>query len=204
MNKIALGLAFATLPLTLAAPAQAQRNSAILIVDTERVLTECTACVAAGTAINTQVQQGQQLAQQLSTPLQTEGQAIQTAVNALNGKAADAALQKRITDFRAREEQAQQQLAQRQNVIRSTQAHVNQQLGTRLITVIEQIRNTRGAQVVLSKNSTLANVGSVEVTTEVLAEFNRQVPAVSVTPLPQSQTPAAQPATPRPATPTGR
>jgi Skp family chaperone for outer membrane proteins len=192
MKKFAFGAAIAALTVALPGTAQAQRNNApaILVVDTERVFSECTACRAANTTLGQQVQQAQQLAQQLAAPLQTEGQQIETAVRALNGRQPDAALQTRITTFQNRQNQANQQLGQREQTIRSTQAHVNQQIGTRVGPIVEQIRNTRGAIVVLPRSSTLANLDSIDVTNEVLTQLNQQLPSVSVTPLPQQQQPA--------------
>ena len=207
MNKLALGAALAALSIALPGTAQAQRNNnaapSILIVDTDRVFSECTACRAAATQLQQQVQQANQFAQQLSAPLQTEGQQIENAVRALNGRQPDAALQTRVTNFRNRENQAQQQLAQREQTIRSTQAHVNQQIGNRLGPVIEAIRNTRRAAVVLSKNATLANDNAIDVTNEVLQQLNQQLPSVSVTPLPQQQQ-QQQPTQPPAQQPQGR
>ena len=200
MNRFAFGAALAALSLAMPGTALAQRNNAaqtILVVDTERVVSECTACRAASAQVQQQVQQAQQLAQQLSTPLQSEGQQIEAAVRALNGRQPDAALQTRITNFQNRQNQANQQLGQREQTIRSTQAHVNQQIGERLVAVAEQIRAARNATVVMSKNSLLANSNNIDVTAEVLAQLNSQLPSVSITPLPQAQQPA-QPQQPRP------
>jgi outer membrane protein len=189
MKKLALGAAAA---LALSVPAIAPAQSNILVVDTDRVLSECTACVAANSQLQTMVQQAQQLQQQLQAPLQTQGQALQNEVRALNGREPDAALQQRIQAYSTQEQSANQQLAQREQQIRSTQAHVSQQLGTRLIPIVEQIRTTRRASLVLPRSSALAADNSLDITTEVLAELNRQVPSVSVTPLPQpAQAPAA-------------
>ena len=202
MNKFVFGAAIAALTVALPGAAQAQRNNqpAVLIVDTDRIFAECNACTAASTQLNQQMQSAQQLAQQLAAPLQTEGQQLDAAVKALNGRQPDAALQARITNFQTRQNQASQQLQQREQQIRSTQAHVNQQIGTRLGPIIEQIRNTRRAAVVLAKGQTLANDNSLEVTNEVLTELNRVLPSVSVTPLPQP----AQPAQPNTQQPQGR
>ena len=200
MNKLAFGSALAALSLVMPGAALAQRNNAaqsILVVDTERVVTECTACRAASAQVQQQIQQAQQLAQQLSTPLQSEGQQIETAVRGLNGRQPDAALQTRITNFQNRQNQANQQLGQREQAIRSTQAHVNQQIGERLVAVAEQVRAARNATAVMAKNSLLANSNNIDVTAEVLAQLNTQLPSVSVTPLPQAQQPA-QPQQPRP------
>jgi Skp family chaperone for outer membrane proteins len=195
MNKFAFGAAFAALALGIPAAAPAQKANkdaapSILIVDAERIFDECTACRAAAAQITTQIQQAQQLASTLRQPLQTEGQAIETALRALNGRQPDAALQTRIQTFQGRENSANQQLSQREQSIRSTQAHVNQQIGARLGPIVEQIRATRRAAIVLAKQSTMANDPALEITTEVLAQLNQQLPSVAVTPLPQQQAPA--------------
>jgi len=110
-------------------------------------------------------------------------------VDALNGKAPDAALQARIKAFQTKEQSAQQELATGQRSLESTAANVQQQIGTRLIAIVEQVRASRGAAIVLSKNSTMANDNAIDVTADVLTSLNQQLPAVSVTPLPQQQTP---------------
>ena len=189
MKNLLIGAAVA---LSLAAPAAAvaQRGGSapvVLIVDTDRVFNECTACRAASTQLQQQAQQYNQRAQQLQQPLQTEGQAIETALRALNGRQPDAALQQRITAFRQREASAEQELGTRQQTIRSMQAHVQQQIGVRLIPIVEQIRAARGATIVVSRNSTLAHNNANEITNEVLTALNQQLPSVSVTPLPQQQ-----------------
>ena len=204
MKKIVLGAAAAaTLSLGMSGAALAQRNNAasgatILVVDTERVMSECTACRAAQTTLQGQVQQAQQFAQGLAQPLQTEGQAIEAAVRALAGKQPDAALQARATAFQTRQNQANQQINQREQTIRSTQANVQQQLGARLIPIIESIRSTRRAAIAISKNSTLANDAAIDVTAEVLTQLNQQLPSVTVAPLPQQAPPAGtQPTQPQ-------
>jgi Skp family chaperone for outer membrane proteins len=194
MKKFAISAAVAAIVISMSSAAPAQRgNSDILVVDTERLLSECNACRAASTQLQQQMQQYQQFGQSLQTPLQTEGTQLQTAIQALNGRQPDAALQARIQAFSAREQTANQQLAQRQQTIRSTQAHVTQQLGNRLTPILEQIRNTRRASVVLAKQGTLASDNALDVTNEALAELNRQLPSVSVTPLPQGQAAPQQP-----------
>jgi outer membrane protein len=203
MNRFFFGAALAALSLSIPAAADAQRNRnnnvavaapVILIVDTEKVLTDCNACRAATSQLETQGQQLQQRAQQLRAPLQSEGQGIQTALNALNGRQPDAALQARITAYQNKENAANQELQGRQNTLRSIQVHVSQQLGDALGPIIERMRNERGALVVLGKNATLAAATNIEITNEVLAALNTAAPSVQVTPMPQQpQQPAAQP-----------
>lgn len=189
MIKFAFGSALAALALTIPAAASAQRLSpaVIAVVDTERVFRECTACRAAQTTLQTQLQQAQQRGQQLTQPLQTEGQAIQTAVRALNGRQPDAALQARIQALQARQTTANQELGGREQTLRSTQAHVNQQISTRLTPIINQVMTARGAALVVTRDATLAVSPAIDVTNDVLAQLNQQLPSVSVTPLPQQQ-----------------
>lgn len=202
MNRFALGAALAALSLAVPGAADAQRNRnndnavpAILVVDTEKLLEECNACRAAATQLEQQAQQFQQMAQQLGAPLQQERQAIQTALNALNGRAPDAAMTARMNAFQTRENNANQTLQARQQVLRSTQAHISQQLENAVTPIVEQVRNQHNALVVVSKNATLARSGAIDVTAEVMTALNAALPSLSVTPLPQQpqQQPAAQP-----------
>ncbi len=186
MKKLALSLAFAASALTLSGTAEAQRAS-ILVVDTDRILNECTACKAAATQMQSQVQQGRQRAQQLETSLKPEAEALEKAVRALGGKQPDAALQARITAFRQKQQQGATELTNRENSLQSIQAHVQQQIGRRIVQIVEQSRARRQASVVLSKGSTLASEAAIDITGEILTALNQQLPAVSVTPLPQQQ-----------------
>jgi Skp family chaperone for outer membrane proteins len=189
MNKHAFGAALAALAfgLSTAAPAQRLSPAIVAVVDIARVSTECTACRAAATQLQTQVQQLQTRAQQLQQPLQTEGQALQTAVRALNGKTPDAALQARITAFQTRENTASQELGSAQQRLQSTQANVNRQISERLRPILNTVLQSRGATVIIDKGETLASSASIDVTNDVLAALNQQLPSVSVTPLPQQQ-----------------
>jgi outer membrane protein len=189
MTKLVLGTALAALALALpaAAPAQRLQPAVVAVVDTGRIFEECTACRAAQATLQTQLQQVQQRAEQLRTPLQTEGQSLQTAINALNGKQPDAALQQRIQSLQTRQNQANQELAGREQSLRSTQAHVAQQINQRLQPIINQVMQTRGATVVVDRGATLAVSPTIDVTNDVLAQLNQQLPSVSVTPLPQQQ-----------------
>lgn len=189
MKKLALSLAFAASALTLSSAAAAQQGSTVLIVDTDRVLNECTACKAAASQLQSQVQQGRTRAQQLEASLKTEADALEKAVQALGGKQPDAALQARIAAFRQKQQQGSTELSGRQSTIESTQAHVQQQIGTKIVQIVEQSRARRQASVVLTKSSTLASATGIDITGEVLAALNQQLPAVSVTPMPQQSKP---------------
>lgn len=172
--------------------AQAQR-AAIVVVDTDRVMAQCTACQSARTQLQQREATLRSRAQQLGQQLQTEGKPLQDAINALGGKQPDTALQNRVRAFQQKQEQAQQELQNSQQTLQSTAAHVQQQIGTRLVQVVEQIRARRQASIAIAKDSTLASDSSIDVTAETLAALNAALPAVSVTPLPQQQQQQQQP-----------
>jgi Skp family chaperone for outer membrane proteins len=188
MKKLALSLAVAVSALTFSGAAEAQQRS-ILVVDTDRILNECTACKAAGTQLQSQVQQGRTRAQQLEASLKTEADALEKAVKALGGKQPDAALQARIAAFRQKQQAGSTEMSTKESTIQSTQAHVQQQIGTKIVAIVEQSRARRQASVVVTKASALATDPAIDITGEVLAALNQQLPSVSVTPLPQQSRP---------------
>jgi len=184
MKTLLVASAIAIAALSTSASAQRLSPAVIAVVDTDRVSRECTACVAAQGQLRTQLQAAQTRQTQLRTSLQTEGAPIQTAVNALNGKQPDAALQARIRAFGAKEETANRELETRTQTLQSTQRHVSQQISQRLIPIINTVMTARGAVLAVDKGATLASSASLDVTNDVLAQLNQQLPSVSVTPLP--------------------
>ena len=56
-------------------------------------------------------------------------------------------------------------------------------MGERITQISNTIMTQRGAVIVFSKGASLANADSIDITNEVLAALNQQLPAVSVTPL---------------------
>jgi Skp family chaperone for outer membrane proteins len=192
MRKILLLAAIAA---TTAVPSavQAQARGGVLVVDTGQIMSTCTACKAAATQLQQRESTLRTRAQTLNQQLQTEGKPIQDAVDALKGKQPDAALTQRITAFETKQRNAQQEVANSQRELQSTAAHVQQQIGARLIQIVEQSRARRGASIAVAKDSTLANDSTIDVTSEVLAALNQQLPSVSVTPMPQAQQQQQQP-----------
>jgi Skp family chaperone for outer membrane proteins len=113
MTKLLFGSALAVLAAALPAVASAQRlgPAVVAVVDTDRISRECTACRAAATQLQTQNNNLRTRATTLQQQLNTQGQPIQTAVTALNGRQPDAALQQRITAFQTQQQNAQRELA---------------------------------------------------------------------------------------------
>jgi outer membrane protein len=186
MRKILLLAAIAATAVPAAANAQAARGG-LLIVDTDQVMSTCTACKAAATQLQQKQAALRTRAQTLNQQLQAEGKPLQDQFQTLNGKQPDAALQAKITAYQTKERNAQQELQRSERELQSTATHVQQQIGLRLVQIVEQVRARRGAQVAVAKDSTLANDNSIDVTSEVLAALNSALPSVSVTPLPQAQ-----------------
>ena len=185
-NRIAAALIAAS---ALASPAMAQRApaSVVVVVDTDRIYRDCNACRTAQTQLQTQLATLRTRQQTLEGQLRPEGQAIQTAVNALAGKQPDAALQNRVKAFQQRQEQANQELAKGQQNIQSIQANVVRQINERLQPVINQVMTAKGANLAVDVAATLAHSQATDVTNDVLAALNTALPAVSLTPLPQQQ-----------------
>ena len=192
MTKIMTSLALAGTLVLSATPAMAQKGG-VLVVDTDRILNDCTACKSAGTQLQTQANQLRQRAQQLEAQLKPEAEAIQKAIAALGAKQPDAALTQRAQAFQTKQQQAQTELANRERALQSTQANVQQQLANKVVQIAEQSRARRQAAVVLSKGTLMASDSSVDITGEVLAALNQQLPSVSVTPLPQQAQPQSTP-----------
>ncbi len=171
--------------LALAAPAapafaQALPDAKIAVVDSDRILRDCTACRAATTQLQAQQTQFETTARNQLQPLQTEQTALQTALQAANGNP-DAALQGRIRTFQQRQQSAQQALAPQQQQLERNAAYVQQQIGQRLVQVIQTVAAQRGATLAVAKGSTFYNAPAVEITDAVLTALNAALPSVSVT-----------------------
>jgi Skp family chaperone for outer membrane proteins len=201
MKKIVFGAAVAALSLGLPSVAHAQKTpgAVIVVVDTERVYRECTACVAAQGQLQALVNSSRTRAAELGQPLQTEAQSLEQAAAALRNQTGSArtsgetALNARVQAFQQKQTAAQQELAQLQQNVQSTQANVLRQVNERLNPIISQVMSARNANIALDTAATLARGASLDVTDQVLAQLNAALPSVSVTPLPApAGTPAPQ------------
>jgi outer membrane protein len=186
MRKILLLAAIAA-STSLPAAVHAQARGGIIVVDTNQIMSTCTACAAARQQLQQRESTLRSRAQTLNQQLTTEGKPIQDAVDALKGKEPDAALRQRISAFQTKERNARQELSTSQTQLQSTAAHVQQQVASRLVQIVEQVRARRGAALAVAKAAPLAHDSAGDVTREVLAALNQQLPSVSVTPLPQTQ-----------------
>lgn len=178
-----------------AALAQALPDAKVAVVDVERVMRECTACVAANTQLQTQRTALQQFATQQGQPLQGEQTALENAIKAAAGKP-DAALQARVQAFQTRAQGAQRAVSEREQGFQRNVQFVQQQIGQRMIPVVQQISGQRGASMAIAKESVLFSAPAIDITDAVLTTLNQQLPSVSVTAPPPAAAPAATPAAP--------
>ena len=189
MKTLLVTAAFAaTLMMPAAASAQAVPAAVIAVVDLERVTVSCNACKTANAALQSQVNGLKSRQQELSTPLSTEGKALEAAAKALNGKQPDAALQARAKAYQTKVQQAQQEIANREDQIRRNTAYIQKQVSDKLGPIYQSVMQRRGANVLLEVGSTLATSNSVDVTNDVLAALNSALPSLQTT-APASQQP---------------
>jgi len=164
-----------------AANAQAIPPAVVAVVDLDRVQTECTACKTARDALKNQALAQDNREKTLAAPLQTEQQAIQSAVDALKGKEPDAALQARYKAFQNKAQAAQTEAERGRAQLQRNQAYIAQQIQAKLNPIYTQVMQKRGANVLVEQGATLAASTAVDVTTDVLAALNAAMPTVSVT-----------------------
>jgi len=189
MKTILTFAVLAASALTVPSAALAQRAPAavVVVVDSSRIYRDCTACKTAQTQLQSRAATLQTRQQTLANQLRPEGQAIQAAIQALAGKAPDAALRARAEAFQKKQDDANQELSRGQQNLQSIQANVVRQINAQLNPVINQVMTARGANIAVDVDATLAHAQGVDVTGEVLAGLNRALPSVSITPLPAGQ-----------------
>jgi Skp family chaperone for outer membrane proteins len=190
MNKFVFGAASVVLATLIpaAAPAQKLNPPVVAVVDTQRVFRDCNACKTAQTTLQQQLDALRGRAQQLGQPLQTEEQSLQTAVQALQGKAPDAALQQRIQAFQTRQNTAAQELQTGQQRIERNRQYVAQQINAKLEPIFNQVMQIRGANLLIDEGATLAHGSTLDVTNDVLSMLNQQLQTIN------TNAPAAAPA----------
>ena len=176
----------AVLAATLIAPAAASAQSvpapSIVVVDLDKVSSQCNACRTAQATLQGQVNALKARETALATPLQAEGKSIQAAIDALpKGTDAPAALQTRIQAFQAKQQQGAQELQRQQTQIQRNQAYISQQISAKLGPIYQQVMTRRGANLMLEVGTTLASGASLDVTNDVLTALNAALPSVQTT-----------------------
>lgn len=164
-----------------AAHAQAIPAAVVAVVDLDKVTSSCNACKTATATLRSQVTSLQNRQQTLAGPLQTEGKAIQDAVNALNGKEPDAALKSRAQAWETKRQQAGQELERQQAQIQANSQYVQKQIADKLGPIYSQVMQRRGANIMVEIGTTLASGSSLDVTNDVITALNSALPSLQTT-----------------------
>jgi outer membrane protein len=176
-----------------AAHAQAIPQAVVAVVDLEKVTSDCNACKTAKAALQSQITGLQNRQQTLAGPLQTEGKAIQAAVDALNGKEPDAPLKTRAQAWEAKRQQAAQEIARGEQQIQLNNQYVQKQISDKLGPIYSQVMQKRGANMMVEIGQTLASGASLDVSGDVLAALNAVLPTIQTTAPAQTTRPQNQP-----------
>jgi Skp family chaperone for outer membrane proteins len=164
-----------------AANAQALPAAVVAVVDLEKVTSDCNACKTAATTLRGQVTSLQNREKALAAPLQTEQKAIQAAIDALNGKEPDAALQARIKAFQTKQQAGATEIQNSQQRIQNNQRSIQKQIQDKLGPIYSQVMQRRGATVMVEVGATLATSAALDVTADVVTALNAALPSLSVT-----------------------
>ena len=175
-----------------AALAQQPPAPIILVVDSNRAANECNACKTAAASLRSQATAFDTRRTTLNNQLGPERQSIQTAVNALQGKAPDAALQARIKAFETKAQAAQQELETTQTRLQSINVNILRQIKEKLDPAVKAVMAQRGANLMMEEDNTLAHAAGLDVTPAVIAQLNSTLTTISVTPLPQQAQPSGR------------
>jgi Skp family chaperone for outer membrane proteins len=161
----------------------------ILVVDSNRAANECNACKTAAASLRSQATAFDTRRTTLNNQLGPERQSIQTAVNALQGKAPDAALQTRIKAFETKAQAAQQELETTQTRLQSINVNILRQIKEKLDPAVKAVMAQRGANLMIEEDNTLAHAAGLDVTPQVIAQLNSLLTTISVSPMPQQAQP---------------
>jgi Skp family chaperone for outer membrane proteins len=164
----------------------------ILVVDSNRVANECNACKTAAASLRSQATAFDTRRTTLNNQLSPERQSIQTAVNALQGKAPDAALQARIKAFETKAQAAQTELETTQQRLQSINVNILRQIKEKLDPAVKAVMAQRGANLMMEEDNTLAHAAGLDVTPAVIAQLNSTLTTISATPMPQQAQPSGR------------
>lgn len=174
-----------------AAQAQAIPAAVIAVVDLDKVTTDCTACKVASATLKSQGAALEARQRALGEPLQAEAKSIQAAIDALQGKPADSALQARVKSFQARQQAGASEIQSKQENLQRLETYVRQQIGAKLGPIYSSVMQKRGANVLLEQGATLAAAQAIDVTADITAGLNAALPSIS-TALPAQKLPQSR------------
>ena len=212
MKTILKAALLAAAPMTLfsaALPnvAVAQAAGAVGVADIQGAVQKTTAFTNAMTQMKTTYATQIAAFDARSKALQAELQPLITAFQAAQKAPAPnrVALQAQYTAIQTKQQAAQAELQRLSAPIARAQAYVEEQIGAKLDAALKAAMVAKGINLVVAPQATISYSPSVDLTDAIVAELNKTVAAVSITP-PANWQPGGQggaaPAAPAPTTPT--
>lgn len=183
----ALMLGTATALPTVALAQAAAPQSAIIIVDMDRVGAESAAGKSGASQLKTKADSVQARAKALADQLRGEEETLVKARQA--NSMAPEAFQAKVKDLQTKQNNARTELGNREQEFTRSQTYVRQQIFNAVGPIIQTVMRERGAQVVLARDAALAVNPALDVTAEVIRRLDAALPRVNVNP------PAQAPAT---------
>ncbi len=193
--------------LAVATPAQAQAVEGIAVADIQGAVQKSAAFITAMNQMKTTYASQITTFETRSKALQAEIAPLVTAFQAAQkANTAQATLQTQYTAIQTKQQAAQAELQRLSAPIARAQGYVEEQIGAKLDSAIKAAMVSRKVNLVLNPQATISYQPSVDITDAVVAELNRTVPTVSITPpagwQPGGQGQPVAPAAPKPTTPT--
>jgi Skp family chaperone for outer membrane proteins len=189
---------------------QAQAVEGIAVADIQGAVQKSAAFITAMNQMKTTYATQIATFETRSKALQAEIAPLVTAFQAAQkANTAQATLQTQYNAIQAKQQAAQAELQRLSAPIARAQGYVEEQIGAKLDAAIKAAMVARKVNLVLNPQATISYQPTVDITDAVVAELNRNVPAVSITP-PAGWQPGGQgaapgaapaPAPPRPTTP---
>jgi Skp family chaperone for outer membrane proteins len=193
----------------IATPAQAQAVEGIAVADIQGAVQKSAAFITAMNQMKTTYATQITTFETRSKALQAEIAPLVTAFQAAQkANTPQATLQTQYTAIQQKQQAAQAELQRLSAPIARAQGYVEEQIGAKLDAAIKAAMVAKKVNLVLNPQATISYQPSVDITDAVVAELNRTVPTVSITP-PAGWQPGGQggaaapaPAAPKPTTPT--
>jgi Skp family chaperone for outer membrane proteins len=210
MKTIFKAALLAAAPLALAIPvaAQAQAVEGIAVADIQGAVQKSAAFITAMNQMKTTYATQITTFETRSKALQAEIAPLVTAFQtAQKANTPQATLQTQYNAIQQKQQAAQAELQRLSAPIARAQGYVEEQIGAKLDAAIKAAMIAKKVNLVLNPQATISYQPSVDITDAVVAELNRTVPTVGITPPAgwqpggQGAAPAA-PVAPKPTTPT--
>jgi Skp family chaperone for outer membrane proteins len=210
MKTIFKAALLAAAPLALAIPvaAQAQAVEGIAVADIQGAVQKSAAFITAMNQMKTTYATQITTFETRSKALQAEIAPLVTAFQtAQKANTPQATLQTQYNAIQQKQQAAQAELQRLSAPIARAQGFVEEQIGAKLDAAIKAAMIAKKVNLVLNPQATISYQPSVDITDAVVAELNRTVPAVGITP-PAGWQPGGQgaaapaPVAPKPTTPT--